>query len=82
MAGTGSGAAAPTPTPLVRSWRTAFLTLRDETLTIPPRSSTTQMLDTLIFSNSNALLSAAVELPSHEVSIFSRTVFEVLKSRS
>lgn len=67
MAGTGFGAAAPTPTPLVRSWRTAFLTLRDETLTIPPRGSTTQMLDTLIFSNSNALLSAAVELPSHEV---------------
>lgn len=71
MAGTGFGAAAPTPTPtptpLVRSWRTAFLTLRDETLTIPPRSSTAQMLDTLIFSNSDALLSAAVELPSHEV---------------
>jgi len=66
MAGTGFGAAAPTS--LVRSWRTAFLTLRDETLTIPPRNSNVQLLDNLIFSHSNALVSAAVELPSHEVS--------------
>ncbi|KAK7405349.1 hypothetical protein VNO78_06597 [Psophocarpus tetragonolobus] len=66
MAGTGFGAAAA-PTPLARSWRTAFLTLRDETLTIPPRSSTEQLLDNLIFSHSKALLSAAAELPSHEV---------------
>ncbi|TKY46266.1 HEAT repeat-containing protein 6 [Spatholobus suberectus] len=66
MAATGFGAAPPT-TPLVRSWRTAFLTLRDETLTISPRNSTAQMLDTLIFSHSDTLVSAAVELPSHEV---------------
>ncbi|KAL3015724.1 hypothetical protein AAZX31_06G172400 [Glycine max] len=65
MEGTGFGAAAPTP--LVRLWRTAFLTLRDETLTVPPRNSTAQLLDNLIFSHSDALLSAAAELPSHEV---------------
>ncbi|KAL2334265.1 hypothetical protein Fmac_015478 [Flemingia macrophylla] len=73
MAGTGFGATAPapsstpTPTPGIRSWRTAFLTLRDETLTIPPRNSSAQMFENLIFSHSNALVSAAVELPSHEV---------------
>ncbi|XP_057430059.1 uncharacterized protein LOC130723121 isoform X2 [Lotus japonicus] len=66
MAGTGFGAAAPSP--LVRTWRTSFLSLRDETLTTPPRtSSTPQMLQNLIFSHSHALVSAATELPSHEV---------------
>ncbi|KAK7342809.1 hypothetical protein VNO80_25765 [Phaseolus coccineus] len=65
MAGTGFGAAAPTS--LVRSWRTAFLTLRDETLTIPSRNSNVQLLDNLILSHSKAFVSAAVELPSHEV---------------
>ncbi|CAJ1978454.1 unnamed protein product [Sphenostylis stenocarpa] len=65
MAGTGFGAAAPKS--LVRSWRTAFLTLRDETLTIPPLNSNAQLLDKLILSHSNSLVSAAVELPSHEV---------------
>ncbi|XP_073224565.1 uncharacterized protein [Cicer arietinum] len=66
MAGTGFGGATA-PTPLVRSWRTAFLTLRDETLTNPPRTSTSQMLHNLIFSHSHTLLCAAPELPSHEV---------------
>ncbi|XP_022634520.1 HEAT repeat-containing protein 6 isoform X4 [Vigna radiata var. radiata] len=65
MAGKGFEGAAPTS--LARSWRTAFLTLRDETLTIPPRNSNVQLLDNLILSHSNALVSAAVELPSHEV---------------
>ncbi|KAK7260708.1 hypothetical protein RIF29_26977 [Crotalaria pallida] len=67
MAGTAS--VAPAPTPLVRSWRTAFLTLRDETLTNSPRSasSTARMLRNLIFSHSYSLLSAAPHLPSHEV---------------
>ncbi|KAI5406793.1 uncharacterized protein LOC127083430 isoform X3 [Lathyrus oleraceus] len=66
MAGTGFGGAIA-PTPLVRSWRTAFLTLRDETLTNPPRNSTAQLLHNLIFSHSHTLLSAAPELSSHEV---------------
>ncbi|XP_054824289.1 uncharacterized protein LOC129322185 isoform X2 [Prosopis cineraria] len=63
MAGMGSG----TSPPSVRSWRTAFLTLRDEILTPPPRTSLAQMLNNLIFSHSHALLSAVPELPSHEV---------------
>ncbi|CAI8597827.1 unnamed protein product [Vicia faba] len=66
MAGTGFGGAIA-PTPLVRSWRTAFLTLRDETLTNPPRNSTAQLLHNLVFSHSHTLLSAARELSSHEV---------------
>lgn len=77
MEGTGFGAAAPTP--LVRLWRTAFLTLRDETLTVPPRNSTAQLLDNLIFSHSDALLSAAAELPSHEVSSSSSQTHECLR---
>ncbi|XP_045809659.1 HEAT repeat-containing protein 6 isoform X2 [Trifolium pratense] len=66
MAATGFGGAIA-PTPLVRSWRTSFLTLRDETLTNLPRTSTPQLLNNLIFSHSHTLLCAAPELPSHEV---------------
>ncbi|XP_028755982.1 uncharacterized protein LOC114715335, partial [Neltuma alba] len=65
MAGTGSGTL-PSPS-LVRSWRTAFLTLRDEILTPPARASIAHMLHNLIFSHSHTLLSAVPELPSHEV---------------
>ncbi|TYH06086.1 hypothetical protein ES288_A08G130100v1 [Gossypium darwinii] len=50
----------------VRSWRTAFLTLRDETLTSPP--SIPQLVQSLIFSHSHSsLISAASHLPAHEV---------------
>ncbi|GAV75130.1 DUF4042 domain-containing protein [Cephalotus follicularis] len=49
----------------VRSWRTAFLTLRDETLTLPP--SIPRLLYTLIFSHSQSLIAAAPDVPSHEV---------------
>ncbi|XP_057753732.1 uncharacterized protein LOC130973287 [Arachis stenosperma] len=67
MAETASNAA-EAPTPPVRLWRTAFLTLRDETLTAPPSSSSTpDLLRNLIFSQSYTLLSALPELPSHEV---------------
>ncbi|KAI4326769.1 hypothetical protein L6164_019306 [Bauhinia variegata] len=63
----GMGSAASPSTPSIRSWRTAFLTLRDETLTTPTRTSVTQMLHNLIFSHSHTLISAVTELPSHEV---------------
>ncbi|OMP02756.1 hypothetical protein COLO4_10863 [Corchorus olitorius] len=50
----------------VRSWRTAFLTLRDETLTSPP--SVTQLVQSLIFSHPHSsFISAASDLPAHEV---------------
>ncbi|KAI9092290.1 hypothetical protein K1719_027790 [Acacia pycnantha] len=65
MADTDSGTS-PSPSS-VRSWRTAFLTLRDEILTPPPLTSIAQMLHNLIFSHSHALLSVVPELPSHEV---------------
>ncbi|CAI0553525.1 unnamed protein product [Linum tenue] len=52
----------------IRAWRTAFLTLRDETLTSRPKSkSITQLLNDLIFSHFRALMSAAPDLPPHEV---------------
>ncbi|XVE64543.1 hypothetical protein DITRI_Ditri07aG0108700 [Diplodiscus trichospermus] len=51
---------------VVRLWRTAFLTLRDETLTSPP--SIPQLVQSLIFSHSNSsFISAAPDLPAHEV---------------
>ncbi|XP_021900526.1 uncharacterized protein LOC110816583 [Carica papaya] len=50
----------------VRCWRTAFLTLRDETLTSPP-PPLAPLLQNLIFSHHHSLLSAASELPPHEV---------------
>ncbi|XWS38094.1 hypothetical protein CRYUN_Cryun19dG0101100 [Craigia yunnanensis] len=50
----------------VRSWRTAFLTLRDETLTSPP--SIPQLVQSLVFSQSHSsFISAAPDLPAHEV---------------
>ncbi|KAL5551204.1 hypothetical protein UlMin_001380 [Ulmus minor] len=51
----------------VRTWRTSFLTLRDETLSSPPRTPLSQLLHNLIFSQSQSLLSAAPKLPPHEV---------------
>ncbi|CAI0383926.1 unnamed protein product [Linum tenue] len=52
----------------IRAWRTAFLTLRDETLTSRPKSkSITQLLNDLIFSHFRTLMSAAPDLPPHEV---------------
>ena len=54
---------------LVRSWRTAFLTLRDETLSHPadPLASLHPMLDELIFSQFQSFIAAAAYLPHHEV---------------
>ncbi|KAL8459743.1 hypothetical protein ACS0TY_037015 [Phlomoides rotata] len=52
---------------VVRLWRTAFLTLRDETLASPPRAAVLHLLNQLIFSQSNYLLNAAPHLPSHEI---------------
>ncbi|WCJ26681.1 ARM repeat superfamily protein [Euphorbia peplus] len=50
----------------VRRWRTAFLTLRDETLTSSP-SSIPLLLRHLIFSHSTSLLSSAPDLPPNEL---------------
>lgn len=56
----------PTAT-AVRSWRTAFLTLRDETLTTPP-NSIPQLVQSLVFSHPHSfLISAAPDLPPYEV---------------
>ncbi|KAL6986551.1 hypothetical protein U1Q18_019909 [Sarracenia purpurea var. burkii] len=51
----------------VRSWRTAFLTLRDETLNSPSCTTVIHLLNHLIFSQSQILISVASDLPSHEV---------------
>ncbi|PKA66307.1 hypothetical protein AXF42_Ash007004 [Apostasia shenzhenica] len=54
--------------PGVRPWRTAFLTLRDETLTSPPPSAILSLLRCLILSQSvDALATAAIALPTLEV---------------
>ncbi|XP_073159356.1 uncharacterized protein [Henckelia pumila] len=50
-----------------RSWRTTFLTLRDETLASPPTPTVLRLLDQLVFSQYDSLLAAAPDLPSHEV---------------
>ncbi|KAJ8768399.1 hypothetical protein K2173_021552 [Erythroxylum novogranatense] len=57
-------------TSAIRTWRTAFLTLRDETLTSSPKSESktpSHLLHNLIFSHSDTLISAAPDLPPHEV---------------
>lgn len=54
---------------LVRSWRTAFLTMRDETLSHPtnPLARILPLLDELIFSHFHSFVAAARYLPLHEV---------------
>ncbi|KAJ4977070.1 hypothetical protein NE237_002176 [Protea cynaroides] len=51
----------------VQSWRTAFLTLRDETLTSPARTSLPSLLQHLIFSQTDTLVSACTVIPPQEV---------------
>ncbi|XP_065858384.1 uncharacterized protein [Euphorbia lathyris] len=54
----------------VRTWRTAFLTLRDETLTASPKSDSKSiplLLHNVIFSHSRSLIYSAADLPPHEV---------------
>ncbi|KAM0945595.1 putative armadillo-like helical protein [Dioscorea sansibarensis] len=54
--------------PDVRSWRTSFLTLRDETLNpLPPPSLLTLLQNVILSHPSASLIAAAVKLPSHEV---------------
>ncbi|XP_011074984.1 HEAT repeat-containing protein 6 isoform X2 [Sesamum indicum] len=52
---------------VVRPWRTAFLTLRDETLASPPWPNILHLLNQLIFCQSDSLIAAARDLPPHEV---------------
>lgn len=64
---TPSMAASSSSVAAVRSWRTAFLTLRDETLTSSP--SIPQLVQSLIFCHSHSsFISAVPDLPAHEVS--------------
>ncbi|CAA0838457.1 ARM repeat superfamily protein [Striga hermonthica] len=51
----------------VRSWRTAFLTLRDETLCSPSGATVLRLLNQLILSQSNTLIAASLDLSPHEV---------------
>lgn len=52
----------------VRSWRTAFLTLRDEALAAPPPAALSDLLQAVVLSQSPGVLgAAAIELPVHEV---------------
>lgn len=50
-----------------RTWRIAFLTLRDETLMTSSHTSFLPLLDNLIFSNSSTLITDVSQLPPHEV---------------
>ncbi|XP_057781200.1 uncharacterized protein LOC130999628 isoform X4 [Salvia miltiorrhiza] len=51
----------------VRSWRTAFLTLRDENSASPPRATVIRLFDNLILSQSESFVAAAPQLPRHEL---------------
>ncbi|CAI9786720.1 unnamed protein product [Fraxinus pennsylvanica] len=61
------GGALPSMSSTVRTWRMAFLTLRDETLASPPRPTVVHLLNHLIFSQFDYLIAAAPDLPPHEV---------------
>ncbi|XP_038875589.1 HEAT repeat-containing protein 6 isoform X2 [Benincasa hispida] len=64
----------------VRSWRTAFLTLRDES--ISSSTSISQLLYDTIFSHSDSLIAAARYLPPPEVSSDLLFLLEVATSAS
>uniref|UniRef100_A0A7N1A0M5 DUF4042 domain-containing protein n=1 Tax=Kalanchoe fedtschenkoi TaxID=63787 RepID=A0A7N1A0M5_KALFE len=69
-----------TSSPSIRAWRTAFLTLRDETLTPPIRTSLPNLLHTLILSHSVDLIAAAPDLPAHEVTSDVLLLLELAKN--
>ncbi|PRQ16798.1 hypothetical protein RchiOBHm_Chr7g0188131 [Rosa chinensis] len=66
----------------VRWWRTAFLTVRDETLTTPPRTPIPELLHNFIFSHSHTLLSAAPDLPPQEVTSDLLFLTELITTKS
>ncbi|XP_050377176.1 uncharacterized protein LOC126794486 [Argentina anserina] len=66
----------------VRWWRTAFLTVRDEALTTPPRTPIPELLHSFIFSHSHTLLSAAPDLPPPEVTSDLLFLTELLTDKS
>ncbi|XP_074286919.1 uncharacterized protein LOC141612106 [Silene latifolia] len=68
MAGEPFSAMTSTAT-LVRSWRTAFLTLRDETSSHPTATlaNVLPLLDELVFAQFHSFVAAAASIPSHEV---------------
>ncbi|XP_031094137.1 HEAT repeat-containing protein 6 [Ipomoea triloba] len=68
--------------PSVRSWRTAFLTLRDETLISPPPTNVVQLLQNLIFSQSSTLIEVSTDLPPHEVTSDLMLLMELAQSIS
>ncbi|KAI3501532.1 hypothetical protein L1887_29403 [Cichorium endivia] len=55
------------PSSAVRSWRTTFLTLRDEVQNSPTDATVVQLLNSLIVSQSETLIAAIPNLPVHEV---------------
>ncbi|XP_019198974.1 PREDICTED: HEAT repeat-containing protein 6 [Ipomoea nil] len=68
--------------PSIRSWRTAFLTLRDETLISPPPTNVVQLLQNLIFSQSTTLIEVSTDLPPHEVTSDLMFLMELAQSIS
>ncbi|CAI9274657.1 unnamed protein product [Lactuca saligna] len=62
----------------VRSWRTIFLTLRDEVQNSPTASTVVQLLNNLIFSQSETLIAAIPNLPVHEVTSDAMFVLELV----
>ncbi|KAB2609005.1 hypothetical protein D8674_012173 [Pyrus ussuriensis x Pyrus communis] len=65
----------------VRWWRTAFLTVRDETLTTPLRTPIPELLHHSIFSHSHTLLFAAPDLPPQEVTSDLLFVMELVTAK-
>ncbi|GFP81254.1 heat repeat-containing protein 6 [Phtheirospermum japonicum] len=66
----------------VKSWRTAFLTLRDESLGSPAGATIVHLLDQLILSQSDSLIAAAPDLPPHEVTSDFMLLMELARSIS
>ncbi|KAM1080414.1 hypothetical protein COP2_015444 [Malus domestica] len=75
-----AAASSPSSSP-VRWWRTAFLTVRDKTLTTPLRTPIPELLHHSIFSHSHTLLSAAPDLPPQEVTSHLLFVMELVTAK-
>ncbi|KAM2228062.1 hypothetical protein ACFXTI_014799 [Malus domestica] len=75
-----AAASSPSSSP-VRWWRTAFLTVRDKTLTTPLRTPIPELLHHSIFFHSHTLLSAAPDLPPQEVTSDLLFVMELVTAK-
>ncbi|KAI3727828.1 hypothetical protein L6452_16448 [Arctium lappa] len=75
-------ASTSTSSSAIRSWRTTFLTLRDEVQTSPTATTVIDLLNRFIFAQSETLIAATPNLPVHEVTSDAMFLVELARTIS